>query len=188
MSVIVGVAVTLVGWYVPFMYLGTAMFTVGCGLLHTLNVNTPSREWIGYQIIAGLGGGACIQLPFIAVQVVLDMKDMPTGNAIAVFFQLLGGAISISIAQNIFTNTIVEEVPKHTTSIDPRVIVSVGATALRHFIPKNDLPGVLIAYAYAIQKTFILPICVGAMAFAISFLCEWKSVKGKNLLAGAAGG
>jgi hypothetical protein len=53
-----------------------------------------------------------VQLPFIATQVVLPAKDMPTGNSLAIFFNSLGGAIAISIAQNIFSNTLVKELPK----------------------------------------------------------------------------
>jgi len=104
--------VTVVGYYTPFIYVGTALFTVGAGLIYTLKVNSPSSHWIGYQILAGFGAGGAVQLPFIATQVVLPAKDMPTGNSLAVFFNSLGGAIAISIAQNIFSNTLIQELPR----------------------------------------------------------------------------
>ena len=108
----VGAIVTVVGYYTPFIYVGTALFTVGAGLIYTLKVNSPSSHWIGYQILAGFGAGGAVQLPFIATQVVLPAKDMPTGNSLAVFFNSLGGAIAISIAQNIFSNTLIQELPR----------------------------------------------------------------------------
>ena len=49
-------------------------------MLFTLEVDSSDATWIGYQILAGAGAGACIQIPFIAVQVVLSEKDMPTGS------------------------------------------------------------------------------------------------------------
>jgi hypothetical protein len=104
--------VTVVGYYTPFIYGGTILFTIGSGLLYTLKVNSPTSHWIGYQILAGFGAGGAIQLPFIATQVVLPAKDMPTGNSLAIFFNSLGGAIAISIAQNIFSNTLSQELPK----------------------------------------------------------------------------
>lgn len=101
-----------VGYYTPFIYFGTALFTIGSGLIYTLKVHSPPGRWIGYQILAGFGAGGAMQLPFIATQVVLPANDMPTGNSLSVFFNSLGGAIAISVAQNIFSNTLVKELPR----------------------------------------------------------------------------
>ena len=62
------------------MWVGSAIFTIGAGLLHTLQVGSGTGIWIGYQILTGVGAGASVQIPFIAVQVVLSAKDMPTGS------------------------------------------------------------------------------------------------------------
>ncbi len=105
-SIIGGVGATLIGYTVPFMVFGSALFCVGCGLLHTLTVGTPTREWIGYQLLAAFGAGFGLQLPVIAVQSVLPSDDIPVGSALIVFAQILGGALSVSIAQNIFLNAL----------------------------------------------------------------------------------
>ena len=68
------------------MWFGTAIFTVGCGMLYTLRVGSGAGHWIGYQILTGVGAGAGVQIPFIAVQVVLSAKDMPTGSESSPFF------------------------------------------------------------------------------------------------------
>jgi hypothetical protein len=93
---VVGGSITALGPYVPFTWVGSAIFVVGSGMIYTLKVNSSAGMWIGYQILAGAGAGACVQIPFIAVQVVLNKKDMPSGNAVAIFFNSLGGAFSIS--------------------------------------------------------------------------------------------
>lgn len=62
------------------MWFGAAIFTVGSGMLFTLQVSSYAGKWIGYQLLAGIGSGCAIQLPFIAVQTVLSAKDMPTGS------------------------------------------------------------------------------------------------------------
>jgi len=105
-SILIGGLITLVGWYAPFMWFGSAIFAIGAGMLYTLTVHSPPGQWIGYQILAGIGAGAGVQIPFVAVQVVTNEKDMPTANACVMFFNSLGGALSISIAQNIFVNTL----------------------------------------------------------------------------------
>ena len=79
-SIFVGGAITLIGYYVPFMWIGAAVFTVGSGLLTTLKVDSSRATWIGYQVLTGIGSGIGIQIPFTAVQVVLSAKDMPSGS------------------------------------------------------------------------------------------------------------
>lgn len=200
-SIVIGGLITAFGWYTPFMWFGAAAFTVGAGLLKTLQVDSSAGKWIGYQILAGIGAGGGVQIPFIAVQVVLSAKDMPTGStlrippilspsplivktgrfssshllnvptdAIVIFFNSLGGAISISIAQNIFVNTLVAQIPKYTTGIDPALIVAAGATHIREVTPPSQLAGVLMAYDVAVQRAFVLPIAAGAVAFGFSLL------------------
>ncbi|OCB91721.1 MFS general substrate transporter [Sanghuangporus baumii] len=177
-----GTIITKIGYYCPFMWIGAAIFTVGSGLLSALQVSSSTGVWIGYQIVAGFGFGLGMQVPFLAVQAVLDTSDMPTGNATILFCSTLGGSMSISIAQTIFSNILLRQIPKHTHGLDAALIVSSGATALRQVVPADQLQGVLEAYIYALQRVFILPIVVNALAFMVSFFVEWKSVKGKSLV------
>ncbi|RMZ91346.1 hypothetical protein DV736_g1425, partial [Chaetothyriales sp. CBS 134916] len=180
-SIAVGGSITMLGHYVPFTWSGSAIFTVGAGLLYTLKVNSGAGKWIGYQIIAGTGAGMCVQVPFIAVQVVLNKRDMPTGNAVAIFFNTLGGAFSVSIAQNIFSNTLVKQIPLYTHGVNPTTIIAAGATHIRDVTPPSQLPGVLIAYNIAVTGVFILSIACAGIATCLSALFEWKTVKGKKL-------
>ncbi|OQV01311.1 hypothetical protein CLAIMM_06692 [Cladophialophora immunda] len=185
-SIVVGASITTLGPYVPFTWVGSAIFAVGSGMLYSLKVNSSTGTWIGYQILAGFGAGACVQVPFIAVQVVLNKKDMPVGNAVAIFFNSLGGAISISIAQNIFSNTLVKEIPKYTHGVNPQTIIMAGATHIREVTPPSQLAGVLYAYNIAVTHSYILSIACATIAFLFSLGFEWKSVKGKKIEMGGA--
>ena len=180
-SVVVGGSITTFGPYVPFTWVGSAIFAVGSGMIYTLQVNSTAGAWIGYQILAGIGAGACVQIPFIAIQVVLNKKDMPSGNAITIFFNTLGGAISVSVAQNIFSNGLIKQIPKYTTGVNPARIIAAGATHIRDVTPKSQLAGVLQAYDLAVTEAFVLPIACAGIAALVSLMFEWKSVKGKKL-------
>jgi len=180
-SVVVGGFVTVVGLYVPFTWFGSAIFTVGAGMIYTLRVNSGIGKWIGYQIVAGVGAGMCVQIPFIAVQVVLSKKDMPVGNAIAIFFNSLGGGRIIKKKKNIFSNALITEIPKHTSGIDPRTIIAAGATHIRKVTPPDQLGGVLLAYNNALSQSYVLAIACAGLAFVSSLGFEWRSVKGKKL-------
>ncbi|KAF1841066.1 MFS general substrate transporter [Cucurbitaria berberidis CBS 394.84] len=183
-SIVIGGLITVVGWYAPFMWFGSAVFTIGAGMLYTLKVGSPAGQWIGYQILAGIGAGAGVQIPFVAVQVVTSEKDMPTANACVMFFNSLGGALSISIAQNIFVNTLSKEIPKYVPGFDPKIIAKAGATNIRKVVPPELLPGVLHGYNNAIVTAFILAIATSSIAFFVSLGMERKSVKGKKILQG----
>jgi hypothetical protein len=183
-SLLVGGLITGFGPYTPFTWIGSALFCIGCGLLHTLDVDSSNGIWIGYQILAGFGAGACVQIPFIAVQVVLNEKDMPTGNAIAIFTNSLGGAVSVSAAQNIFSNQLVDQLQEKVPQIPAQLVVAAGATRVDQVVPAKLLPGALEAYNSAVTTAFILPIACAGVAFLVSWGFEWKSVKGKKLMAG----
>jgi hypothetical protein len=103
-------------------------------------------------------------------------------NALVIFFNSLGGAISISIAQNIFLNGLKREVPKYASGLNPQIVLGAGATFVGKVVPKELLGGVLEAYTNAIVSAFILAIASVGLAFLISLGFEWKSFKGKSLM------
>ncbi|KAF1984712.1 MFS general substrate transporter [Aulographum hederae CBS 113979] len=187
-SFVVGALVTALGHYVPFLWGGTALFAVGCGLLSTLQVNSGAGKWIGYQIMSGIGAGAAIQIPFIAIQAVLPEKDMPIGNAIAIFFNSLGGAISVSIAQNIFQGTLLSSLRSALPDVDAQSIISAGATGVQGMVPdlvsQEQLAAVYQSYTRAVDTAFYLPIATAAAGFLVSLGIEWKNVKGKKTQGG----
>ncbi|KAL9090876.1 MAG: hypothetical protein Q9165_005084 [Trypethelium subeluteriae] len=185
-SILVGGAITAIGYYSPFMILAAIIFTIGAGLLTTLQVDSSRATWIGYQVLTGAGSGIGVQIPFTAVQVVLDSKDMPSGNAVTIFFNTLGGAIAISAVENIFLNKLVQGVPKYAPGLNPAIIINSGATHIREIVTPTQLPGVLHAYNQAITTAFILGVVSGGLCFFFSLFVEWRSVKGKKVI--AAGG
>ena len=176
----------MLGYFKPFMIAGSSIFTLGAGMLYTLKVNSTAGKWIGYQILSGFGAGFGVQMPFIAVQVVLNNKDMPTGNAMAIFFNSLGGAISISIAQNIFSNGLSTNLPKYAPEVSAEGVINAGATHLREYVKPELLAGVLKAYMVALGQAYVIPIAVGGIATICACFVEWKSVKGKKIVAAAA--
>jgi hypothetical protein len=64
------------GWYQPFLILGASLGTIGAGLIYTLNIGSSSSKYIGYQVVAGIGIGVCIQVPVIVAQATCAMADL----------------------------------------------------------------------------------------------------------------
>ncbi|KAI8155803.1 Aspyridones efflux protein [Colletotrichum sp. SAR 10_70] len=128
-SLVAGALVTLWGYYTPWMILGSMLMAIGYGLISTFKPDTPAGLWIGFQIIAGTGVGFGMQQPLMAVQVVLDAADVPTGTAIIIFSQTIGGAIFVAIGQMAFTNKLVDSVREYVPGVDPATVIASGVTA-----------------------------------------------------------
>lgn len=77
-----GMLVTTTGIATPFLVGGSAVATVGAGLLYTINIGTGTGKWIGYQIVGGLGWGIAFQLPVIVGQALTTPQDMASTTAI----------------------------------------------------------------------------------------------------------
>ena len=175
-TVVIGSCVSYFGVYVPFMWVGTALLTIGCTFLHMLYVQTSGARWIGYQILTGVGFGMGFQIPYTAVQVVLSPEDLPTGNALIVFFQTLGGGLAVSIAQNVFISSLVKEL-SDVPQIHPATLIAQGVSMIHSETPPELLPAVLEAFNLALSKAFILPIVGAGLAFLCSLAMEWRTVQ-----------
>lgn len=175
-SIIAGILVTTLGYYTPFMILSSVLMAVGAGLLSTFQPDTSSSKWIGYQIIFGAGVGVGMQQALIAVQNALPPKDIPIATATVMFSQTLGGAVFISVAQNIFTNELVKNL-LGVPGVDPARVLNLGATALQNSIPKDILPVVIAAYNNGLVKAFYVSVALGAFSIVGACSVKWKSVK-----------
>ncbi|KAK0724214.1 major facilitator superfamily-domain-containing protein [Lasiosphaeris hirsuta] len=181
-SIFAGAAVTVWGYYTPFMLVSSVFVAVGFGLITTFRPDTGSPTWIGYQILAGAGIGFGMQQPLMAVQTVLDIHDVPTGTSVVIFMQTLGGALFVSIAQNVFTNKLVEYIAEYVPEIaDPRSVLAVGATSVQSLIDPALLPRVTLAYNDALDQVFIVFAALASASIIGAIFVEWKSVKGKNV-------
>ena len=154
--------------------------SIGAGLLTTLTVSSPIGMWLGYQIIFGLGIGAGFQQPLIAAQTVLPLEDIPIGTATVMFIQLLGGALFVSVAQNVFSNALVSNLLAGVPGLNPEIVTSTGATNLVNAVGAS-IDKVLVAYNAAITKTFQIPLVLACLSVFGAFLMEWRSVKGKKM-------
>ncbi|GAB1197136.1 hypothetical protein APSETT444_006426 [Aspergillus pseudonomiae] len=185
-SIAAGACVTMVGYYTPFMIATPILISIGGGLLSTLNVDSGDAAWIGYQVLYGIGVGLGLQQPMIVVQAALPIADVPTATAFVMFSQTLGGALFVSIAQNVFQNQLRKNILARAPEVDVAKVVGAGATMLRQAVSQDILPTVLEAYNDAITETFYAAVAIGAIALFAALPIQWLSVKGKKIEAMAA--
>lgn len=116
----------------------------------------------------------------MAAQTVLRKQDVPTGVALLFFAQQLGGAIFVSVGQNVLNSKLVSGIVRLVPDLSPERILNTGATKLRRFVPAQDLQGVLVAYNLALRQVFVVATAIACLAALGAFSLEWRSVKAKE--------
>ncbi len=171
-----GGLVAKIGYYTPFMIACSIIMSVGAALITTFKQDTGHAEWIGYQVIYGLGLGLGMQQPAIATQTILSRKDIPVGASLTFFAQSLGGAIFVSVSQNVFDNGLVSGLAQ-VAGLNPKSVITAGATNLRNVVAPKQLSGVLTIYNQALAHAFDVALAVSCASIVGALAIEWKSVK-----------
>ncbi|KXT06987.1 hypothetical protein AC578_7252 [Pseudocercospora eumusae] len=177
LSMVSGGAVAALGYYTWACISASILGAVGAGLLTTFVPSTPSRLWIGYQIIYGAGIGLGLQIPLIAVQAVLPNEQVAEGTAIIIFIQTLGGSIFIAIAQNVFNSKLQANIISSGVPLNPGLVLSEGATGLVDAVPAQYLAPLRKAYNDAIINTFYVALASACLSIVGSVLIPWINLK-----------
>jgi len=178
-SLTTGFLVTKFGYYVPFMWLGSAIYVAGSALLYQLRADSVLSQWVGYQVVAGMGVGTSAQVGFIAVQVVSSEVDMPTACAMLILFRLLGASIGISVAENLFAGAMKRNLEGIVPGLESESILRTGIADLvrigqtltppLHARFKDALSG-------AVVLALILPVVATSLAAVTSWAMEWRQI------------
>ena len=175
-SIMAGALVQRLGYYVPFMIANGIIMSIGAGLITTFTPSTNHPKWIGYQIIFGFGLGLGMQQANLAAQAVLSRRDASTGIALIMFCQQLGGAVFVSIGQNVFSNELIRGL-RPISGINPATVVKTGATEIRNVVDVRFLSQVRAAYNGALTKTFTAALAMAALSIIGALCMEWKNIK-----------
>ncbi|XXH00679.1 hypothetical protein Hte_007029 [Hypoxylon texense] len=194
-TVVAGPLMSITGITAPYLLVAGVLATVGCGLLYTLAIGTSTGQWIGYQILAGVGFGLGFQLvessgghlkqaanlqdaqiPIVIAQAKSDPSDLASVTAMLIFFQVIGGAILISAAQSAFANTLIQRVVQTAPGVDPTRLVATGATMIRQVFPPDEIPGILLAYMSALKVALGIAVGGSGLATVISIFMPWDMI------------
>ena len=99
-----GVLVHRTGRYLEIMWIGSAILTLGFGMLVHLNATSPLAQIIGFQIVGGLGSGALFGTPLIALQAHVSQDDTATATAAGSFLRNIGSSMSVVLGGVVFHN------------------------------------------------------------------------------------
>ena len=169
-----------IGYPSPVMILSAIFTSVGSGMLSTMEVHAGMKEWIGYQVIVGLGLGFATQQASMAVQTVLTQEDIPSGISLVFFGMQFGGSIFVCVGQNVFNQKLIRLLNEaNIPGLDVSTVLSAGSTNLRGLVgDSSDLQKLLYAYNEALTTTFLVAAGLGAASILGALSVQWKSTKG----------
>lgn len=171
---------------VPFMVLGPLIAIIGTVLLAHITVNTQYILVAVFLVISGIGFGTGLQMPFTAVQAVLNDDDFPAGNAIMVFFSQLGASIAIAVAQSVFSSSLKGDITRKLNSVtdarfadfDPAVVIAAGPKGMKALAHDAVVLRFLQdSYAVAVRHTLYFAVATVIVAIPFALGMQWLNMK-----------
>lgn len=92
------------------------------------------------------------------------------------FSQILGGAIFISVGQNVLNNQLLQRLTG-LPGFSPSLIETGGATSLINSFPVEYRHDVLVAYNESLRVVFRAGLILAALSVLGALAMEWRSVK-----------
>lgn len=123
----------------------------------------------------------------IATQNVVKDSDVSLAMALLVFGQNFFGAAFLVIANTIYDQSLVSEIPRLAPSVSPQAALSAGgsASAVRSLLPEGspELNGLLQAYSIGIDRIFYFCAALAVASFGVAWGLGWKDVSVKKQVA-----
>ncbi|OWY43785.1 hypothetical protein AA0118_g3082 [Alternaria tenuissima] len=186
LSAFTGVFIKKTGQYLPMIWFGMILMTLGFGLFIDFDVNTSWAKIIVFQIIAGIGVGPNFQSPLIALQSLVpvidaDMiaskkRDIATATATFGFTRNLGSAISVVVGGVVFNNEMKSKQPQLATSLGPETAARFGGgsaganVGLIQSLPDEQKVVARKAFADSLSTMWILYVAFAVVGLAVSLL------------------
>jgi hypothetical protein len=107
------------------------------------------------------------------VQNSVSHEWIPQATACVQFFQSLGGAIFIAVAQAVFQNGLAEGVERDAPGIPPQIFINSGASQIPQVLEKlhaeQYLTEVLTAYLDGLRNSYFITVACAAAAFVAAW-------------------
>lgn len=107
-----GVLINRFGRYREFIWSGTVLMTLGCGLYITFGINTPLAQIIVIEIVGGIGVALLFQTPILALHsAIKTQSSIASATATLGFLNSIATATSIVIGGAVFQNSMSSRQP-----------------------------------------------------------------------------
>ena len=171
-SIVVGQLVAKGRKYRPFPIAGTAVMTLGLGLLATLGVTTSSWLTAFYMFVLGTGIGLVMQILITAVQNAVRPEDIGSATAGANFFRSIGGSFGTAVFGALYVNELPHQMAKGLGAIHyhgPSIAVSHLTPQTLHTLPLAVIGVIVHSISASVARIYVWAVPVGLVALLLSF-------------------
>ncbi|KAL3481331.1 major facilitator superfamily domain-containing protein [Aspergillus californicus] len=181
-----GALLSKFGYYMPWYTAGGLLAMVGGALMYTVDLETSTSRIYGYTVILGLGVGLWLQASFAVAQAVVEPKSVPSAVGFITLAQFAGITIVMAIANAVFLNECLTEIPRILPDISRGEIQAAiqGTSDLLDSLSPALHARVLETIVSGISKTYALVITAGSLVAVLSVFMKRERLF--NLPVGAA--
>ena len=183
-STIAGRFITKTGRWKSWLVVGGLLLTVGLGLMGTIEYDTNYWVVAPYMALVGLGVGMMMQNLVLAVQNVVEPRDLGSASSFVAFARSLGGAIGVSALGAVLGHRVTSHLTSglRSAGIDPAAAArslgsSTGVPDLAT-IPEPVRSVVQAAYGSSIAEVFLIAAPFALFAFVITFFFKERALRG----------
>ncbi|WP_066147596.1 MDR family MFS transporter [Haladaptatus sp. R4] len=177
-SALTGQLMTRLGYYKPFTAFGAALAACGYYLLSTMGPSTTQLWSSTFMFVTGLGLGFVMPTLTVAVQNVVDHKNLGVATTSVTFSRSLGSAIGVSVFGAILTNQLSDRITDavKSGSLSPQSAQALSGAgsnlspeALKQ-LPDAAIPVVKMAVANSIDQLFLTGSVIIGFAFLVALV------------------
>jgi len=180
-SYFTGIVIKATGKYMPMLYSGVIIMILGFGLYIDLPVSRSFAKIILYQIVAGIGAGPIFNTPLVALQAMVEPRDIATATSTFFFARILSAAISVVIGNVVFENEMQKKRSALVAALGPDVGRELtGDSDIANVRLINDLPpaqqhAARLAFWQSLRTMWIMYVALAGVILAVSlFMVQQK--------------
>ena len=179
-SIGTGIFIRKTGLFVPPIWFGLFMMTLGYGLFVDFDAHSSWAKLIIFQLIAGLGIGPLFQAPIIALQAHINPRDIATATATLGFIRQLATSTSVVIGQVVFQNQMTKQQGSLVAALGPQRAQQFGGAAivantrLVDQLPPGPREVVRTDFAKSLQPMWIMYTAIAAAGMVAGFFVQRK--------------
>ncbi|KIO20426.1 hypothetical protein M407DRAFT_220692 [Tulasnella calospora MUT 4182] len=176
-AVACGATVAIFSIYRPQNAAGWALTTVGLGLLTLLKVDTPKAQWVGFQIIAGLGVGILYAAPTFPVLAPLPVRENAHALAFFTFVRSYSQTWGVTLGATILQNQLKIKLPKAFLDMFPAEGVEITYAAIPQIPGLPEPMGTEVREAFSSSLRVIWLTMIGLCALGLICVLGMKEIK-----------
>ncbi|KAI4725088.1 putative major facilitator superfamily transporter [Aureobasidium sp. EXF-10728] len=175
-STLGGQYMSFVGHYIEVIFAGFVVWTLGSGLLVSLDASSPVGHICGFIVMVGFGCGCTFQTTNTAMQAHCPKSQRSVVISNRMLLRQLGGAVGLAVCSSISGNVLRSSLPPHLQYIAK----STFAVPDLNTVSAADRTSISTAYANASRNVFIFCVVVIGLGLLLTFFVKDKGLVRKE--------